>query len=165
MQEEPLIGSQSHAMDSVAMLGLSATTAQLIKLCVTSATGLHDIYTTQGQSAKALLAIELECLTLRAVVEGIEMWCKSENACAIERKAQVMSLDDALKTLIPSVQVLSKDVERMLLPVNQNRSLVLAGKLRQTWGKDEMAVMLDEIRWISHQAHMLITTINMSVAM
>jgi hypothetical protein len=49
----------------------------------------------------------------------------------------------------------------MLRPVDQNEEMGLAGKLRYMWGKDDIAVVIDEIRWLSHQVHMLSMVINL----
>lgn len=148
-------------MDPVTVFSLAATAVQLVDLCVKSARGLHDIYSAQGQAVRTLLSIERECLTLRAAVQGIEDWSKSRYAKAPERGAQVRALDDALTALIPSVKVLNEDVEKMLLAVDGKGKMKATGKLMFTWGRDEMAVVLEEIRWGSHMVHMLITVINL----
>jgi hypothetical protein len=148
-------------MDPIAIVGLTATTAKLVQLCMSSAKGLHHLYPVQKRAGKALLSIERECLTLRAAVEGIEVWSKSKNARAKGRQAQVNSLNDVLQAFIPSIEVLLEDVECMLKTIDGNGKLSVAGRFSYVWGKREMSVLLNELRWQSQHVHMLITVVNM----
>jgi hypothetical protein len=145
-------------MDPVTVIGLVATAGQLIGLCVNAADGLHNLHTKQSRAGDSLLAIKRECTTLGAAVEGIKSWAQSPVAKSETRRTQCASLEEALKALMPSVELLADDVNKILSKGNDDGSLSAGGKIKYIWKEDEMKSHLDEVRWQSHHVHFLLTT-------
>jgi hypothetical protein len=147
-------------MDPITIVGLVATSAKLASLCINTANALHALHTKQSRAAESLVAIKQECGSLGAAVEGIKVWAKSSAARSESRKVQCEALDQALQNLIPSVQVLAEDVDKIMKKA-EDGSLGVGAKFKYLWKEEEMRAHLDEIRWQSHHIHILLTTINL----
>src|ERR1700712_2928094 len=133
-------------MDPVTVVGLVATAGQLIGMCVKAADGLHSLHTKQSRAGDSLLAIKRECTTLGAAVEGIKTWAQGPTAKSERRRTQCASLEEALKALIPSVELLAEDVNKILSKGREDGWLSAGGKFKYIWKEDEMKSHLDEVR-------------------
>ena len=147
-------------MDPITVLGLIATCAKLASLCADAASGLHSLHSKQNRAASSLLAMRRECTTLGAAVEGIKVWAESSTAQLESRKAQCAALDKALKTLVPSIQVLTDDTDEILRKF-EDGSIGIAAKIKYLWKEEDMKVLLEEIRWQSQHIHTLLTTVSL----
>src|SRR4051812_10331551 len=114
-------------MDPIAIVSLVATAGQLIERCVQAMDGLHVLHSKQSRAGKSLLAIQREYTTIRAAMESIRTWAGTPAANEISRAAQCSSLEEALRCLMPSVQVLADEVENILKKHSQNEGSSIIG--------------------------------------
>lgn len=150
-------------MDPMSAMALAATAARLAGLCVKVADGLHKIHTKQGRAADSLQSILRECKTLAAAAGGIESWAYTIDAQSDSRKRQCASLDEALKSLTPSIEILTQEVEQILNKMPNDGELPILARVRYLWKEEDMNMHLTELRWQANHIHLLITTINLCV--
>jgi phage-related minor tail protein len=141
-------------MDPVTIVGLVGTSTQLAALCINVTTGIHKLYAKYGRAVQGLESIQKEYSIICAAIESIKVWAESSPAAReLNRKQQCQSLENALKSLIPSVERIAKDVDYILSKKTR--------RLRAMWNEDELKAHLDEARWQSHAVHMLVSTIHL----
>jgi hypothetical protein len=147
-------------MEAVAIVGLIASATQLIDLCLKACNELRSLHSKQSRADDSLLAIRRQYTTIRAAVESIKLWASTPTAMEESRKAQCASLDDALKGLVPSIEVLILDVEK-IAKGQGDQSLSVGGKLRYLWNENDIKAHLDEAHWLTHHVHFLVTTMTL----
>jgi len=150
-------------MEGLAAFALAATATQLAAHCLKIADGLHKIHTKQGRAADSLQAIHRECKTLAAAAEGIESWANTIDARSESRKRQCASLDEALRCLTPSIEILGQEVDKILNKIQNDGELPMRARVRYLWKEEDMNMHLTEVRWQANHIHLLLTTINLYV--
>jgi hypothetical protein len=148
-------------MEAVAIFSLVATSAQVVKLCYSTAEGIHSLHVRQKDAQASLVAIRQECNILAAFVESINAW--AETPAAKRRERQCASLDVALGQFIPSLQAVSDDVERLLKYTRKDGSLTSRGRLKYLWGEDRQKAHLESLRWQSGHVGRLLQAISLYV--
>jgi hypothetical protein len=149
-------------MAPIAAVGLATSAFKLISLCTDSAEILHKIHTRQKRSAKTLACIETECRAIGPAAQNINTWAEEDVGRSAERSEQCIALDNALKCLIPSVQVIHTDLDKFLTKYEDDEGeLSVVGRSKTLWKEDEMKTFLEEIRWQVQQVHLLAATMTL----
>lgn len=149
-------------MDPISVIGLIASAGQLIDLCFKVTEGLHSLHGKHSRAGDSLVATRRECTTLCAGVKSIKTWAETVAAKVDSRREQCASLDEALLSLIPSIQVLADEVDNILTRNTKSDGSVSAvGKLKYLWRDDEIRSHLEEMRWMSQHIQFLIMTMSL----
>ena len=144
----------------VTVVGLVAAATKLIKLYGSAATGLGHLHSRHSRATNSLLSIRSEYTTIRAAIESIKAWAETDESKAPSRKAQRDSLEEALKALAPSVQIVADDVEKFLIKSEEmEKSFTTRRKMQYLWNGQEIKSHLDEARWQSSHVHFLVSTL------
>jgi hypothetical protein len=114
-------------MGAASILALVAISGQVIKLCVETAGGIHNLHGRQKEAHASLIEIRHECTTLAAGVESIKAWAGT--SAARRREKQCVSLEVALRGFTPSLQRVSNDVEQMLKYTRKDGKLTTKNSL------------------------------------
>lgn len=127
----------------MAIVGLVAATASLIKLGASTIHSLHVVSEKYSDAPATLHAIRRECTTIYATLEQLAEWIKSGN---LADDSRISSLHSAMTAFEPSMMALQNDVEQIARNDRQ-RDLGKRGKLRYIWHEDALRAHLEEVRW------------------
>jgi hypothetical protein len=146
----------------ITVVGLVAAATRLIKLYGSAAAGLGQLHSRQSRATSSLLSIRSEYTTIRAAIESIKVWAETDESKLPSRKAQRDALEEALKALAPSVQIVADDVEKFLMKSDEvHGSFTTKKKIQYLWNGHEIKSHLDEARWQSSHVHFLVSTLSL----
>ena len=143
-------------MDPISVLGLLASSAQLISMSIKLSTDLKDLSQKYSNCALTLNAIALECGTIEASVTRIRLWIEHFLVISPDCDRLIGPLSKSLDGCLASIQSLDTELNQYRKSLASRWKANRWMKLKLTLDDGVVRHCLEEIRWQANSLQLLL---------